>query len=156
MLARVNPRVHIVPSDVGDVYRLAARMREEDRLEAVGLGGDPTRLLRESYRSAILRRTAFVDGEIAAMWGLGGVMLSDEGAPWLVTTPAIEKIPVFFVKRARVEVAEMLRLRSTLLNVVLASYDRACRFLHVVGFALDDPKPMGPNGVLYRRFWISR
>lgn len=150
------PRVHIVPSDVGDVYRLASHMRENDRLEATGLGADPVRLLRASYRSAILRRTAFVDGEIAAMWGLGGVMLSDEGAPWLITSHAIERIPLFFVKRAKQEVTEMLSLRSTLLNVVLASYAQACRFLELVGFTLDTPEPVGPHGVLYRKFWMSR
>lgn len=156
MLARVASRVHIVPSDIGDVYRLASHMREDDRLEAVGLGGNPTQLLRASYRSALLRKTAFVDGEIAAMWGLGGVALSDEGTPWLVTAPAVERIPVFFVKQARQETEKMLALRATLRNVVLASYDRACRFLHVVGFSLGDPEPMGPNDVLYRRFWMSR
>lgn len=149
-------RLRVVPSDVGDIYRLVREMRSDDRLEATSLGRDPTSLLRDSYRAAILRRTAFVDGEIAAMWGLGGVMLSDEGAPWLVTTKAFERVPLAFVKQGRIEIAQMLALRSRLSNVVQASYTRACRFLEVLGFNLDEPTPMGPNNEPFRRFWMVR
>ena len=149
-------RCRIVPSDIGDVYRIAARMRDGDRLEATSLGADPTALLRTSYRHAILRRTAFVDGEIAAIWGLGGVLLSDEGTPWLVTTPAVERVPVTFVRTAREQVAEMLSLRSYLSNVVQASYTGACRLLEILGFTLEAAQPIGPHGVPFRKFWMAR
>lgn len=148
-------RILIVPSGIADVYRLAGNLRANDRLEITGLDLDPAAVIRSSFRSAILRRTAFVDGEIAAMWGLGGVMLSDEGVPWLMTTPAIERIPVSFVRLARREVAEMLELRSQLSNVVLASYRSACRFLEVLGFNLDEPVQLGPHGVPFRKFWMT-
>jgi hypothetical protein len=148
--------IRIVPSEIADVYRLAAHLREGDRLEISGLDLDPTAIIRASYRSAILRRTAFVDGELAAMWGLGGVALSDDGTPWLMTTKAVERIPVSFVRIARDEVRQMLALRRHLENVVLASYRSACRFLEVLGFALDEPVALGPQGLAYRRFWIDR
>lgn len=149
-------RIRIAPSEIGDVYRLAAHLRENDRLEITGLDLDPTSVIRSSFRSAVLRRTAFVDGEIAAMWGLGGVMLSDDGAPWLMTAPAIERIPVSFVRLARVEVSEMLAMRSHLSNVVMASYRSACRFLDVLGFHLDEPVPLGPHNVPFRKFWMIK
>lgn len=148
-------RVRIVRSEIGDVHRLGASMRAMDALEATSLGAHPARLLRDSYYSAILRRTVFVDGDLAAMWGLGGVMLSDEGTPWLVTAPPIERIPVSFVRIARGQVDDMLALRKRLSNVVMASYTGAVRLLEVLGFNLDDPQPMGPQGVPFRRFWIT-
>lgn len=148
-------RVLVVPSEIGDVYRLAATMRANDRLEATGMGGDPKEMLRASYRNSILRKTMFVDGEIAAMWGLAGVMLSDEGAPWLVTSKAVERAPVSFVKIGHAHLAEMIALRRRLTNVVLASYTSAVRFLQVLGFHLDDAQPMGPQGVLFRKFWMN-
>lgn len=151
-----SERVKIVPSNIADVYRLADHLREGDRLEITGMGLEPKAAIRSSFQSAILRRTAFVDGEIAAMWGLGGVMLSDEGTPWLLTTSAVERVPVSFLKVARHELNEMLKLRMILQNVVLASYEQACRLLEVLGFALGEAEPMGPHGVLYRRFWMSR
>src|SRR4051812_31279454 len=103
-----------------------------------------------------MRRTAFVDGEIAAMWGLGGVMLSDEGTPWLMTTPVVERVPVSFVRIGRAQVAEMLSRRSRLANVVQASYLGACRLLEVLGFTLDEPIPLGPHGVPFRKFSMTR
>lgn len=150
------PRVLIVPSQIGDVYRVADNLRSEDKAEITGLGFDPRDALRRSYRHGIIRRTAFVDGEIAAMWGLGGAMLSNEGVPWLLTTPAAARVPVSFLRVGRAQLDEMLQHRSHLSNVVQASYTGACRFLQVLGFHLDPPEPLGPHGVPFRRFWIKR
>lgn len=143
-------------SIVTDVYALAANLRAEDESEITGLGLDVRKSLRDSFRHGILRHTALVDGEIAAMWGLGGAMLSDEGAPWLMTTPLIERIPLTLVKTSKTQVAEMLRQRQFLCNYVLATYRRACRFLEVLGFVLDPPVAMGPNHTPFRRFWMER
>jgi hypothetical protein len=49
-------------------------------------------MLRTSFRhSFIPPKAVFVDGEIAAIWGMGGAILSDTGAPRLITAPAIER-----------------------------------------------------------------
>lgn len=149
-------RVVVCESTVGDIYDLAANLRSEDRSEILAFGLDPREAIRRSYRHAIMRKTALVDGEIAAMWGLGGAMLSDEGAPWLMTTPRIEKIPMTFVKISKVQVDEMLKHRRFLCNYVLATYRRACRLLEVLDFVLDPPVPMGPQGLPFRRFWMER
>jgi hypothetical protein len=152
----MGPRCVIVPSKIEDVYRVAANLRHEDMAEITGFGLDPKLALRTSYRHAILRKTAFVDGEIAAMWGLGGAMLSDAGNPWLMTTPIVERVPVTFLKVGREQLGEMLLQRPFLFNFVQASYARACRFLEVLGFILDPAQPMGPNNIAFRRFWIAR
>jgi hypothetical protein len=152
----MTPRCLIVPSKIDDVYRIAANLRNEDAAEITGFGLDPRTALRNSFRHAILRKTAFVDGKIAAMWGLGGAMLADSGTPWLMTTPVVERVPVMFLKVGRAQLAEMLTHRNFLENVVLASYRRACRFLEVLGFVLDPPKPIGPQGMPFRRFWIEK
>jgi hypothetical protein len=152
----MHPRVLIVPSKIGDVYRIARNLRAEDAAEITGFGLDPSAALRTSFRNAILRKTAFVDGEIAAMWGLGGAMLSNEGSPWLMTTPLVERVPVTFLKVGQAQLDEMLDQRAFLFNYVQASYKRACRFLEVLGFVLDPARAMGPNHVPFRRFWIER
>jgi hypothetical protein len=149
-------RCLILPSKIEDVYRMAGRLRSDDEAEITSFGLNPREALRTSFRHAILRRTAFVDGEIAAMWGLGGAMLSDSGNPWLMTTPVVERVPVTFFKVGRAQLAEMLAQRAFLFNFVQASYRRACRFLEVLGFVLDSAAPMGPNNVPFRRFWMER
>ena len=150
------PRHLIVPADLAHVYALARAMRAADAAEATALGLDPVRALRASYRMSLFARTAFFDGAIAAMWGLNGDVLSDNGRPWLVTAAAIERLPVTFVREAKATVAAMLSLKGTLENYVAADYGRAVRFLEVIGFALDPPAPFGPHGALFRRFHLRR
>ena len=145
-------RVMVVPSKIGDVYRLCAAMRPRDREEALGLGLDPKQGMRSQFRSAVLRKTYFVDGRIAAMSGMCGPLIGDVGEPYLVTAEGVERVPIQMVKQARAAVAEMLSLRSRLEGRVLADYTGAVRLLEVLGFTLGPPELTGPNGVLFRTF----
>jgi hypothetical protein len=130
-------------------------MREPDASEAKGLGYDPRRLLRSSFRSSLYARSAFIGSHIAAMWGLTGDILSETGMPWLVTAPIIEKLPIAFIREAKNELENMLFLKPKLENYVIADYRGAIRLLEVLGFHLDPPAPYGRRGVPFRRFWIE-
>lgn len=146
--------VVVRPSEVSDCYLLAANMRDADRAEVVSLGIDPKRSLRENYRNAMLRKTYLVDGALAAMTGVCGSMLGDIGYPYLLTTKAVERVPVTFVKLAREGIAEMLRHKLRLEGHVAADYEGACRLLEVLGFRLEKPETIG-NG-LFRKFVMVR
>lgn len=145
----------IVPSQMAHVYQLAARMRDEDRKEIEATGLPVIHAVRDSFKCSTLRCTAFVGPDIAAMWGLGGAFLSDVGQPWLLTTPAAERVPFSYLREGRVQVQAMLTRRRYLENYVPASYARACRFLVLLGFTLEQPAPYGPKGVLFHRFWMG-
>lgn len=149
-------RCMVRPSVAADVYEMAANLRRGDRAEIEGLGGEPRLALRRTYRNGILRKTYLVDGELAAMSGLCGPMLADIGQPYLVTTPAAERVPVTFVKAAREAVTEMLVHRLRLEGHVAADYTGACRLLELLGFTLGKPEPFGPTGVLFRTFTLIR
>jgi hypothetical protein len=149
-------RYEIRESVASDVYILAANLRDGDRLEVASFGKEPRSALRLSFRHAILRRTAIVDGEIAAMWGLGGSMLDDTGYPWLLTSPAVERVPVSFLREGRREVARMLRLRRVLVGYVAASYHQACDFLERLGFTLGPVVRLPPLNNAFREFRIER
>ena len=151
------PDILIRPAAIADVYALAERLRDGDRAEILAIGKDPRRVLRASFRSSLTPpKVAYVDNDIAAMWGLGGDILSDIGAPWLMTAPAIERIPVAFLKIAQAELAAMRARKARLENWVLADYHKAVRFLGVLGFSLDEPVPVGPKRAMFRRFWMER
>jgi hypothetical protein len=131
-------------------------LRDGDRREIEALGKDPRKALRYSFRSSLYPpQVALVDGEIAALWGLCGDMLSDVADPWLVTGKAIERAPISFVKIARGWIAEALQIKPRLENYVHADYTEAVRLLKVLGFHLDEPAPLGPRRALFRRFWIE-
>lgn len=149
-------RYVVVPSRIGDVYAIAANLRPDDKAEITSLGADPRQALRLCFRNGIMRKTAFVQDEIAAMWGLCGVALGDIGEPYLVTTPAVERVPIAMLKEGRKSVAEMLTLKTVLVGHVAASYGRACRFLELLGFSLGEPLALGPKEAVFREFRIER
>jgi hypothetical protein len=148
--------VDVRPSTIADVYDLAAHLRAGDAAEVAALGMEPREALRRAFRDAVLRRSYFVDGELAAMSGLCGALLSDIGEPYLLTTRAAERVPVAFVRCARAAVAEMLACRIRLEGHVDASYGRAIRLLEVLGFTLSEPRPFGPMGASFRIYSIVR
>lgn len=149
-------RYEIVPATIAHVYELSANLRDGDRNEIEAAGLDPRHCLRDTFKSAIIRKTALVDGKVAAMFGLGGDLLSDTGKPWLLTAPVIETIPVSFVREARKELAAMLAIRSHLQNWVAADYGRAIRFLEVLGFTVHEAAPFGSKSALFRMFEKGR
>ena len=149
-------RLRIVPAEERHCRALAANLRPGDRAEVQAAGMSSIRAVAQSFRGGLLMRTAFVDGEIAAMWGLGGTLISDVGHPWLLTAPPAARLPLAFVKNARRELAAMLALRRILRNWVAADYDQAIGLLRLLGFTLHPPAPWGPKGHLFREFEMVR
>jgi hypothetical protein len=146
----------IVPTTAEHVYALAAVMRQGDRAELEATGVKVKRALWRGYRRSLWCRTAFVDGDIAAIWGLNASALSNYGVPWLLTAPAIERMPVAFRREAGREVARMLALCPVLENHVLTSYTGAVRLLRSLGFTVFQGESTGHNGALLSRFRLER
>lgn len=146
----------IIEATPAHIMALKERLRDDDRAELQCAGTTAAKALWRSYRASIVRRTVIVDEVVAAVGGCGGSVLAGIGEPWLLTAPEIERIPVSFVKEGRAEVAKLLGLFPRLENIVVARYARACRFLTVLGFQLDEARPMGPQGAMFRRFWMER
>lgn len=158
---RIGERVLVCDTAAHHVGELSSELRVKDRMEILGLGFGVKKALWRAYKSSVFCRTAFVDGEIAAMWGLclnwrpGLSLLGNLGVPWLHTSVKVEEMPVAFVKAAKREVAAMKALRPQLENFVLADYAEAVKLLKILGFSIDDPAPVGVNGVHYCRFHMG-
>lgn len=146
----------IVPALESHCDQLARNMRQGDKAEVHAAGMSSIKAVRRAFRASTLTRSAFVDGEIAAMWGLGGNLVSEVGHPWLLTTPAIERVPRAFVREGKNELTKMLRHRSVLSDYVDAKYTGAVRLLEVLGFSLGHPEPRGLRGQSFRQFSIDR
>lgn len=152
----MRPQIVIEQSVAAHVRLMGEAMREEDRREATLLGEVPHRLLWRSWKQSILKRSAFVEGEIAAMWGVSGDLLSGRGTPWLVTAPACERVtPLAFARVYRDELREMAKLFPVLENYVDSSYRSAIRMLEISGFEVGLPKAMNPTGALFRPFRLE-
>ena len=132
-------------------------LRKEDADEILRLGISIEKCLWHSYKKSIYRKTAFIDGRIAAMWGCIGGMFSDVGTVWLLTTPEVYRIsPLRFCRMYQQEVEKMLKIFPKLTNYVDAEYSTAIRLLDNSGFTLYDAEQIGFSGHSYRKFEIGK
>lgn len=153
---KLKSSIRIVPTRAQDIRDIADKLRDGDLKEMLAMGY-PHRILWRSYKRSFMTKTAFIDGDIAAVWGVGGTPLGGEGNPWLVTTEAVNKIsPLAFARIYQDEVIRMINIFPQLANYVDASYNKAIRLLDIVGFSLGEPEPMGKNGEMFIRFEMSR
>lgn len=149
----MKPVVEITPTTPAHVRQLGAVLRPGDRREIEIYGFPTNKALWRSYKGSILRRTALVAGEVAAIWGVGGVPLGEQGRPWLMTSAAVEQVsPLRFARIYQEEVLRMLALFPHLVNYVDAAYTKAVRLLDIIGFQIGEPEPIGPNNAVFRKF----
>jgi hypothetical protein len=135
------------------VSELRNSMRTKDIEEVEKFGFTARRALWRSYKGSVMSRSAIVDGEVAAIWGVGGILLGDVGSPWLLTGAASEKIsPWLFAKIYKNQVMEMLDIFPVLENWVDAEYNEAIKLLKVVGFNVGSPEMIGPRKAWFRKY----
>lgn len=145
--------IEITPATEAHARELIRRLRAADRAEIMSGGLRPGRAVLASLRSSVWSRAALVDGEVAAIWGVGGSLLGGLGRPWLLTGTACERVsPLRFARIYRGQVVSMLTTFARLENFVDTEYTGAVRMLRLAGFSIDDPEPIGKNGALFRRF----
>lgn len=137
------------------VGMISARLRDADREEIMALYGDCRKAIRYCFMVSCIRRVAFVDEEIAAMWGVTGTLLSPIANVWLVTTPAIERIPFSFAREARRELAEIMETHDVVRGHVFAGYERAIRFMRLLGFDVAAPEPQGREGAMFHELTLT-
>lgn len=151
------PVIEIVRTTPQHLRELAPKLRAEDEAEILAFGLTLEKALWRSYKSSVMRKTALIDGEVAAVWGVCGHFLGTVGAAWLLTGSAVDKVsPLKFTRIYQQEVKEMLHLFPKLSNIVDADHSAALRLLDIVGFTLGEPKIMGSKGKLFVRFERSR
>lgn len=153
----MSPEVSIVISESWHVGEIKKNIRTADANEILRFGVSVQHGIWVSYRHAMMRRTALINGVPVAIWGCHGTMLGSVGSPYLITTPGVHQIsPLSFIKIYQEQVYAMLNVFPTLVNYVDSEYDAAIRLLEIIGFTVDDPEPKGFRGAMYRRFAIER
>jgi len=142
-----------------DLVELASRLRPADRAElgacnhfdvqaAVTHSACQSRMCWSVFEGEVL---LCVFG-VCPLAGYPGV-----GTPWMLGTTAIgatHRRPL--IELPHPYIAKMLEAFPRLVNYVHASNKESARWLRRLGFVLDEPAPFGPNGELFRRFWMTR
>lgn len=146
----------VVLTDRAHVASLGGNLRAADLSEVEAAGMTGQRALWRSYRAAYYSATALVDGEVAAIWGVGGSPLSRVGRPWLLTSPVVERARFAMLHVGRAEVGKMLAIYPEMRGFVDSRYKGALRLLQRLGFDLSEPIPFGPLGAPFCRYSIRR
>jgi len=149
-----NPVIEIVKMEKEHVRMLADHIRTADEEEIIAAGFKPFKAVWESYRYSLIPKAAFINGKIAAVWGVCGTPTGDIGQPWLLTTDEVYNIsPLKFARIYQKEVVRMLAMFPYLENYVDSRYTSAIRLLDIIGFTIEAPEPYGDNGAMFNRFW---
>lgn len=117
-------------------------------------GRAPEPVVRECIELSDKAWVAFINGEFAAIAGIGsGTTLGGGGRPWMMGSEVLEKHPLLFVRRSKLLVEEMAQEYGKLYNLVWDGHTAAKKWLQAVGFTLEEPKPYGVFGAPFRYFW---
>jgi hypothetical protein len=128
-------KVHVRQSTQDDVEYLCDNLRPEDREEVLASHGSTREALQVGFDESEECWTITVKdtGEIAGIYGLAKYD-DDVAVPWLLTTPAIRKVWLPFLRGSRKWVEEANQKYPLLTNAVDADYTVAINWLRFVGF----------------------
>ena len=137
----------------GDAALLFANLRPADMAECLAYGGDVREGIEASVRRSLLCWTAWVDGELAAIFGVAPlVMLTGMGAPWMLGTPLIGTHRRVLVGKTPEYIAQMQRSFPHLVNFVHARNKASVRWLRRLGFTIHGAVPYGPFAEMFHPF----
>ncbi len=97
-------KIEIVPATLCHAHGL--RLREGDALEVAAFGLTKEQAIAQSMARSLWAETYLIDGEPAAIVGLGlSSFVGGHGVPWLLTGPACERCKRRFMGESRRQVA---------------------------------------------------
>lgn len=150
--------IHVRRLTVDDIEPIARTARQADRAEIEeGCGQSIAEGLALGLRSSVESLViAWNDTPLAALGDVSYNPGAGIGVPWLISTEAIERHPVAFLRVCKPLVAAMLERHVSLINYVDARNTAAIRWLQWLGFDMGSPTPYGPNQLLFRQFQMTR
>ncbi len=149
-----EPVLTVVDTLPEHVRSLGHNLRDREMNMAKIAGIEAHHALWRMYRQSLLCKTVFMDDEVVAIWGCLGTFLGRIGKPWLACAPYVEDYPMKLAFRYRSELRNMLKLFLILEDWVKVDDVKTLRLMEILGFKLEEPKPM--NGIDYIRVTLSR
>ena len=146
----LNQSNYISPATVELAWQSSALLRWEDKRELEGLGHPPFYALPMSV--ALSKDPICFYNPEGDLSGFAGVV--DEGngigRVWMLTTPAVETMPILFVKEAKKWVEGQ---NYTMLHNVMDPRNKMHgKLLHMLGFKRLCYVPVGPKSLTYVEF----
>lgn len=135
-------RLDVQEAKLHHIGRLVRRMRTQHVSSLLTIGVNVHRELHTAFHASYYRRTAFLEGEIFALWGCTGSFLSPAGIIWLAIAKVAEQHPILLLKEARRQMDAMMVTKRELTTHVIGNDEAAKRFTAFLGFHVDHT-PLG-------------
>ena len=143
----------IMEPSASDVMAIADNLRPADATEVMlSHGMDPFEAVRSSYcASDICHKIASDGGEPVGLCGVADHVIWMLGTPGLTATRR-RRWQLIFEGRKWVD-DRLIEMGGPLFNAVYSKNVKSIRWLKVLGFTVEKPRPMGPSGALFCDFW---
>ena len=136
--------IHLITQEAA--LEVASNLRPDDRREIEeGYGLDPMVAIPEGASNGFCIHFTVPDGRIAGLAGVG-----DNGAVWMLCTPAIHDYPVLFARQAKRFIDS--RAEQVLWNYVDKRNKVHIRLLKFLGFDFHEEVEFGPNNLPFIYF----
>lgn len=152
--ALANAKYAFVPATSELLTAVAEAMRLEDAAEVWALAHlTPGEALESSASCSKDATVALYDGRPISAFGTGEpTVLSDCGAPWMLSVEGVEKHARMVAVASRLYFEDAKKRYSRLENFVDARNTATVRWLAWLGFAVDEPRALGPDNLPFHRF----
>lgn len=126
--------IFIRPTMMGDIADIIPRLRAHDRKTIERLRLDPVALLQKTFDNGSPMMTAEDDGVPICMWGLEKRSLLSSWMIWMLTTDAVDKHPIQFLRGSRRIVQTWSDAYGTIEGMVDSNFDISIKWLRWLGF----------------------
>jgi hypothetical protein len=131
--------------------QMIRHLRTEHQVAFAAVGLNAHRELRSTMAESAYRRAAFLDGRLAALWGVTGSELSPFGFAWLTLTDEAARHPFLVLRQAKRQLDEIMLTKVELATTVLQNDHAALRLCAWLGFHAGHQGPGAPATSRYGR-----
>lgn len=152
--------VRVIPATQELINSMKGRIRKSDINEVWASSHmDIDEALDLSFRASENSVVKLFDDKVEMAAGVvRPFLLSSSGIIWMLATDAAENksIKISIIRTCKKYINEMLQGFNELTNFVDVRNTTSINWLKWCGFTLEEPKPYGPENMLFRKFYIRR
>lgn len=135
-------KYQIVGAKIWHCGQIIRKLREEHREATAWLGINSHQEIRDRFDASFFARSWLIDGNLAAMGGVCGSVLSDEGFVWLALTQEATRYPYAAAREAIRQVWQIMAVKHSLITTLIPTDKAALRFAMRLGFEVEHPTPI--------------
>ena len=104
----MSPRFEIIEAKTRHCGQITRRLRAEHTLALSRTGARTHDELRQCFMDSATRRAWLIDGELSALGGVTGPLMSPYGYVWLAISEKARRYPIQIIQTARAQLSEIM------------------------------------------------